>query len=475
MRFKKLLLLSLTATAISAPIAMASCSSQTNSASAEEQLSRQSDMANLFRIQAAEYLASIRQQYAGATEQLKTLIRSIKDTETNLDFDINEYNSSKADEGNYQMQEWKVAESAEVAETKGFSNNTETEYPAIVVDLDETFLDNTPISIRNALENLSHNEAKDAEGGWRAWVASGQAYLMPGVKEFVETAYRNGVVVLFDSDRMQDVDREGTEKSLKNWGYKDAFNKNENYWMKGVEHGNKNDDVYYNSDYYSSTKDREEITKKLHNYGAGIPKYLKDTYYTGNDEVKVDSEKIMKLAKHKEARFQFINDWTNYQIIMRVGDNIDDFNSFGTKYKLNEVRRKWTADNKNKFTPGYVGDNDDDKYSSDALYDLSTISEIRYSPVDGKKIEPSTTKDGKTTVNYTPGYDIYIAIGNNLNYGGWESGTIENYYGQDTLGKVSARIKGAIPTWLNEGWDGTKDDKFLTSMEKELKEILTNL
>jgi predicted secreted acid phosphatase len=457
MRFKKLLLLSLTATAITAPVIMASCSEKTEKMSNEELLSRQSDMANLFRIQAAEYLGSIRSQYSGATEQLKTLIRTLKaDNSIELNFEKNKFEGKE----DYSMEQWEIVGTKEDAEKKGWSDNTKTEYPAIVVDLDETFLDNTPISIRNALMNLSHNESKGAEGGWRAWVASGQAYLLPGVKEFVETAYRNGVVVLFDSDRMQDVDREGTEKSFNNWGYNPLFNKNENYWMKGVEHGKQNDEKYFNKDYYDSVEQRKGVAeKKLHDFGKNIPAYLKEVY-------KVEDDKLMSLAKHKEARFQYINDWTNYEIIMRVGDNIDDFNSFGTKYKLNKDRRTWLNNNMSKFTPTYAGNDDNEKYSADALYDLESIKEIRYSPKDGKEVESK---------EFTAGYDIYVTIGNNVNYGGWESGSIENYYGLDTAGKIDARIKGLIPTWLNEGWDGKETSEFLTKMEDELKSVLTSM
>ncbi|CAF1223668.1 unnamed protein product, partial [Didymodactylos carnosus] len=72
---------------------------------------------------------------------------------------------------------------------------------------------------------------------------------------------------------------------------------------------------------------------------GGISKFLIDEYAMPNT-TEAEQKTLASRSSRKEARFQYINDRTNFQIVMRIGDNIDDFNAFASYDKLSEERRK---------------------------------------------------------------------------------------------------------------------------------------
>jgi 5'-nucleotidase (lipoprotein e(P4) family) len=68
--------------------------------------------------------------------------------------------------------------------------------PAIVMDLDETVLDNTVFQARLLRDRRSFN-AKD----WGTWVASGAADEVPGARDFIQLARKLGYTVFYISNR----------------------------------------------------------------------------------------------------------------------------------------------------------------------------------------------------------------------------------------------------------------------------------
>lgn len=83
---------------------------------------------------------------------------------------------------------------------------------AIIVDLDETILDNRPFQVRLVREELAFDETH-----WTEWVREGRAEAVPGAIEFLMEAGRQGVEIFFITNRSHDVEEE-TRKNLERLG-----------------------------------------------------------------------------------------------------------------------------------------------------------------------------------------------------------------------------------------------------------------
>ena len=68
--------------------------------------------------------------------------------------------------------------------------------PAIIVDVDETVLDNSPEQVRQILDDEPFNDAN-----WNAWVQQAAARPLPGAVEFLSAAAARGVTVFYVSNR----------------------------------------------------------------------------------------------------------------------------------------------------------------------------------------------------------------------------------------------------------------------------------
>lgn len=67
---------------------------------------------------------------------------------------------------------------------------------SIVLDLDETVLDNSPYQVQNVKDGTAFNPKN-----WDAWVQKASAKAVPGAKEFLQYAHQNGVQIYYVSDR----------------------------------------------------------------------------------------------------------------------------------------------------------------------------------------------------------------------------------------------------------------------------------
>ncbi|QCO68604.1 acid phosphatase [Luteimonas yindakuii] len=70
--------------------------------------------------------------------------------------------------------------------------------PAVIMDIDETVLDNSPYQAR-----LVHDGGEYDEATWAAWVAEKKAEPVPGVVDFARVATEKGVTILYLSNRAQ--------------------------------------------------------------------------------------------------------------------------------------------------------------------------------------------------------------------------------------------------------------------------------
>ena len=73
--------------------------------------------------------------------------------------------------------------------------------PAVIVDIDETMLDNSPYQARLVRDGTSYDEFS-----WAQWCKERKARAMPGALEFARFADAHGVTVFYLSNRAQDLD-----------------------------------------------------------------------------------------------------------------------------------------------------------------------------------------------------------------------------------------------------------------------------
>lgn len=68
--------------------------------------------------------------------------------------------------------------------------------PAVILDIDETVLDNSPYQARLVRDGLEYSDPT-----WDAWVEERRAKPVPGVLEFARAAHARGVTLLYISNR----------------------------------------------------------------------------------------------------------------------------------------------------------------------------------------------------------------------------------------------------------------------------------
>ncbi|HEY8682341.1 MAG TPA: HAD family acid phosphatase, partial [Rhodanobacter sp.] len=74
--------------------------------------------------------------------------------------------------------------------------------PAVVLDIDETVLDNSPYQARLIRSGGEYNEAD-----WAAWCKEQKARALTGVVGFTQFAARHGIAVIYVSNRAKDLDQ----------------------------------------------------------------------------------------------------------------------------------------------------------------------------------------------------------------------------------------------------------------------------
>jgi 5'-nucleotidase (lipoprotein e(P4) family) len=80
---------------------------------------------------------------------------------------------------------------------------------AVITDIDETLLDNSPYDAARAIKDKDFDLA-----GWKAWTVKGIADTVPGAPSFFKYAASKGVTVFYITNRDED-ERDGTTKNLR--------------------------------------------------------------------------------------------------------------------------------------------------------------------------------------------------------------------------------------------------------------------
>jgi 5'-nucleotidase (lipoprotein e(P4) family) len=73
--------------------------------------------------------------------------------------------------------------------------------PAVVLDIDETVLDNSPYQARLIRSGGEYNEAD-----WAAWCKEEAAHALPGAVQFTQFAAKHGIAVIYITNRAKDLD-----------------------------------------------------------------------------------------------------------------------------------------------------------------------------------------------------------------------------------------------------------------------------
>ncbi|MDG2471121.1 MAG: HAD family acid phosphatase [Pirellulaceae bacterium] len=92
-------------------------------------------------------------------------------------------------------------------------NRFEGKIPAVILDVDETVLDNSPFNARNVKDGTSYNLES-----WNAWVKEEKARAIPGSLEFITAAKNLGVEIFYVTNR-RDSSRMATINNLVALGF----------------------------------------------------------------------------------------------------------------------------------------------------------------------------------------------------------------------------------------------------------------
>jgi 5'-nucleotidase (lipoprotein e(P4) family) len=104
----------------------------------------------------------------------------------------------------YQLAEWRLE--------ADLRDSVRTKPRAVIVDIDETVLDNSPHQAKVMLTDTAY------PAWWREWVDRAEARSIPGAFEFLKQASSNGVSVFYVTNRSAD-ERAATLRNLRRLGF----------------------------------------------------------------------------------------------------------------------------------------------------------------------------------------------------------------------------------------------------------------
>lgn len=181
---------------------------------------------------------------------------------------------------------------------------------AVVVDIDETILDNSPYQAKIILENVDYPKY------WNEWIQSESGKALPGALEFLNYADKKGVEVFYITNR-KTAERSSTLKNLQKLGFPV---KSDNHLLERTAENNKTARrEIVGKDYHivllvgdnlndftglyekKSIKERSEVTDKLQNDFGKIYIMLPNPMY-GDWESAVYNYNNALPAEDKDAK-----------------------------------------------------------------------------------------------------------------------------------------------------------------------------
>ncbi|NQZ65885.1 MAG: hypothetical protein HRT99_01545 [Mycoplasmatales bacterium] len=177
--------------------------------------------------------------------------------------------------------------------------------PVVFMDIDETILNNVAYQAY-----MIRTESSFSEETFEKWIKDEEATKIDGAVEFINHVWKNGGVVMFNSNRPQSL-WEHTKNNLEKIGLDAKMLKDWTSWEQGI---NPNlEKPWTVSDYENTNKELRMNTMNANNNGYDLGE-------AGADAVVLKS-------------------------IMRIGDNFNDFNDNATHNSLSKERQE-VYDNK---------------------------------------------------------------------------------------------------------------------------------
>ncbi|TPR54669.1 HAD family acid phosphatase [Metamycoplasma neophronis] len=223
--------------------------------------------------------------------------------------------------------------------------------PVVFMDLDETVLDNFKLQNYFASKNINYDYTS-----WSNFVKAGISSEVPGSIDFIKYVWSKGGVVMFNSNRKMSEHKAGSFKNLKELGLEEKYMPDWIWWMKGVD-----------------VKNPQPWTTTNGNY---------------NKETRMNTVSNTTFSINGVEGIRF-------RVIMKIGDDISDFNDSFTK--ANDVSAKDVIRAINDPNTGYG-----------QLFGNSDIA------------NKSVTYDSKTkTWNKQDWSASYVFVPGNQVYGSW--------------------------------------------------------
>lgn len=120
----------------------------------------------------------------------------------------------------FNLARWQLDCDLDKSNVKNLSKTERKKPRAIIVDVDETVLDNSPAQAAGIKERKAFNI-----NDWYAWGEMRKAKAIPGAVEFLNYANAKGVKVFYVSNR-DEIQKQATIDNLKSVGFKDVGSEN---------------------------------------------------------------------------------------------------------------------------------------------------------------------------------------------------------------------------------------------------------
>jgi 5'-nucleotidase (lipoprotein e(P4) family) len=114
--------------------------------------------------------------------------------------------------GEYRALMYQAYNAARAALDHALATHTDNRPLAVVFDIDETLLDNSPYEAKTILEGIHYPEK------WNEWVSEAKAMALPGAVAFATYAAEKGVHLFYISNR-EEKEREATKRNLISQGF----------------------------------------------------------------------------------------------------------------------------------------------------------------------------------------------------------------------------------------------------------------
>ena len=101
---------------------------------------------------------------------------------------------------------------------EGFNRQRSPKPKAIMTDIDETILNNSPYQAHQLLEGKDYDPVS-----WKDWTSKGEADTLPGALHFLQFSSAAGIEIFYVTNREEN-EREGTLKNLKKFNFPNADN-----------------------------------------------------------------------------------------------------------------------------------------------------------------------------------------------------------------------------------------------------------